>query len=538
MILSALQSCSDTNEVEALLHKADMYMEEQPELALEKLESIDKSALASRKLQARYALLYSMALDKNYIDLTTDSIIAPAVTYYKNHGSPDERMKTQYYLGRVRANAADHDNAMIAYVRAERYVPKCKDNLAIGRLYRARMQVHKFLFDREGQLETSKLASHYYLAAGDTSRYLLAISDIASACLQMDLPEQSGECLAIMKSRWELLTEKQRSIYYALYINQQSFDVQIIDEYLKNVSEPYVHWLTIAAAYNADGQVNAAADALEKYCRYARNLSPSYFYCLAEVKFNTGNYRDASVAYKEYLKQTDSTDLVIFNSEARFMEERYKTQIASIRRRNVVVVLSLSLIISLLLGAQLFIFLKSLIRKRKEECERFDIERANLHSQIDEYERMYKLAVSEKERLSNTVIRSKIDKNLRRVIEERLAVLNGFIAANVSASFRVKANEQLKHFMQDQSSFMKSTAESFNLTHPGFISFLYKSGLDQWEVGCCCLYCIGLNGVEIATYLDKSLYYKRSSAIRKKLGLSRSINLDRFLKEKLKEFSC
>ena len=33
-------------------------------------------------IEAKYALLLSQALDKNYIDLQSDSIIAPAVRYY------------------------------------------------------------------------------------------------------------------------------------------------------------------------------------------------------------------------------------------------------------------------------------------------------------------------------------------------------------------------------------------------------------------------------------------------------------------------
>jgi len=45
-------------------------------------------------IEAKYALLLSQALDKNYIDLQSDSIIAPAVRYYENHGTPDERLKT------------------------------------------------------------------------------------------------------------------------------------------------------------------------------------------------------------------------------------------------------------------------------------------------------------------------------------------------------------------------------------------------------------------------------------------------------------
>ena len=47
------------------------------------LEGIDKSELTSKELEAKYALLLSQALDKNFIDLQSDSIIAPAVNYYK-----------------------------------------------------------------------------------------------------------------------------------------------------------------------------------------------------------------------------------------------------------------------------------------------------------------------------------------------------------------------------------------------------------------------------------------------------------------------
>ena len=540
LIIAALSafSCTVADGIEQQMDNVESIIEKDPVKALETLRSIAPEDLGSGRHRARHALLHSMALDKNYVDLTTDSIIAPAVTYFRRHGSADERMKTLYYLGRIYINAGDHDAAMEAYVRAERYVPKCKDNLAIGRLYRAKMQVHKFLFDRQGQLEAAELAARHYLAAGDTSRYMLAISDIASVCLHMDRKEQRDTCLAIMESYRDFLTEQQLSAYYALRMHNELSEMQIVDEYLSNVSEPYVYWLTIAASYNASERFADAYRALEKYRLYSKNISPAYYSCLAEVRFNTGNYKDAYLAYKEYLHYTDSTDMVIFDSEARFMKERYDSELASLRRRNTIVVLSLSLVIALLSGALMALFVRSLIRRHAEDRERFDKERISLHSQIDEYERLYTLALSEKEKLSDIVSGSKVDKNLRRVIDERLAVLNGFIAANISANFSAEANAQLKHFMEDQNSFMQSTAKSFTLTHPGFIKFLSKAGLNQWEVGCCCLYCIGLNGAEISSYLDKSLYYKSSSVIRKKLGLSRSINLDRFLKEKLAEFSC
>ena len=82
-------------------------MEKRPDLALSILDTLDRSGLCSRKLLARHSLLYSQALEKNDILLETDSVIAPAVKYYKRHGSPDERLLMLYYLGCIRWNSGN-----------------------------------------------------------------------------------------------------------------------------------------------------------------------------------------------------------------------------------------------------------------------------------------------------------------------------------------------------------------------------------------------------------------------------------------------
>lgn len=56
-----------------------------------------------------YALLLSIALDKNYIDVTNDSIIAPAVKNYAKHGSADEKLKTRYYWGCIAMNESQRN---------------------------------------------------------------------------------------------------------------------------------------------------------------------------------------------------------------------------------------------------------------------------------------------------------------------------------------------------------------------------------------------------------------------------------------------
>ena len=108
LIITAITivSCNDARKSETfrVLEDVDSYIEARPDSALAVLEGIDKSELTSKELEAKYALLLSQALDKNYIDLQSDSIIAPAVRYYENHGTPDERLKMYYYSGRIKQN--------------------------------------------------------------------------------------------------------------------------------------------------------------------------------------------------------------------------------------------------------------------------------------------------------------------------------------------------------------------------------------------------------------------------------------------------
>ena len=56
------------------------YISEQPEKALAVLDSVFATgSVQGKEANARFALLYSMALDKNYIDVTDDSLINIAV---------------------------------------------------------------------------------------------------------------------------------------------------------------------------------------------------------------------------------------------------------------------------------------------------------------------------------------------------------------------------------------------------------------------------------------------------------------------------
>ena len=110
------------------MNSAEDVMWTRPDSALATLETIDTLRLRTESQRARFSLLYTMALNRNWIDTTDLHLILPAVSYYKNHGSNDDKMMTFYYLGTVQHNAGNPEDAIASYVRALEYSSE-SDNL-------------------------------------------------------------------------------------------------------------------------------------------------------------------------------------------------------------------------------------------------------------------------------------------------------------------------------------------------------------------------------------------------------------------------
>ena len=103
-----LTACGESQRNSQLLNRAEAVMDDSCEVALSILrDSIDPSTLTTERGRAIYALLLSQALDKNYIDIASDSIIATAVKYFADRNEPHYAMLTHYYYGRIFENAND-----------------------------------------------------------------------------------------------------------------------------------------------------------------------------------------------------------------------------------------------------------------------------------------------------------------------------------------------------------------------------------------------------------------------------------------------
>lgn len=98
----------------------ESYIMERPDSALAVLDTMDRTLLVTDRLKAHHALLHAMALDKNYIDVTDDSIASVAVEYYSKKGPEKYNVRSLYYQGVVYYNQKKYDKAIINFTRAER----------------------------------------------------------------------------------------------------------------------------------------------------------------------------------------------------------------------------------------------------------------------------------------------------------------------------------------------------------------------------------------------------------------------------------
>lgn len=166
LLMSFLLVSCDNRQTKSLLQDVETYIQERPDSALRVLRSVDPLMLNTKSLHARYSLLFAMALDKNYIDTTALSILEPTVAYYERLGSPQDKMLSYYYLGRIYSNRKDYPNAVIFYSQALRESSEY-DYYHRGLIYAASADAYNASFNDEEELRNTILAYECFEKIGD-----------------------------------------------------------------------------------------------------------------------------------------------------------------------------------------------------------------------------------------------------------------------------------------------------------------------------------------------------------------------------------
>lgn len=546
-----LLSCSKADlETERTLEDVASFIEERPDSALTILDTMDSFSLTTSALKARHSLLLAMARDKNYIDDTTDSIIAPAVSWYRRHGSADEKLLMNYYRGRIAMNAGDYETAMRWFADGSRFSEKARNKVWSGRLCNAKFQVYQHLFDSSSAIDAALRSADYYAAAGELSRYYDAINNVACVYEQLLDTANALHYLGILRDNWDELDESQHSCYYAGMLSISSDKKPVLEQYLCDVNdEQVIYWVIVAKSYFEIGNYEQASRALKMAEKYVGTQGLDYKWVNALVQEATGEYHSAAKSYREFIGANGNNNIDIFESDTKFVEERIATNRTINHQLYIILIIVLSLMVSFLFGILLWVRHSSLkkIHKMSEkahkaetellekENRRLEEERIRAVREKEEYERMYNEAVSRIELLERIKKEPRLGKGVRDVVDKYLSVLNKFIAAHVSKTFDKDAKAELAALMGEQKDFLKSIGLAFSLSHPNFIGYLNKCRLNDWEKGCCCMFCIGLNNSEIADYLKRPSFKNDLTTIRGKLKVERRTNIGIFLQKRMAE---
>ena len=201
LLIIALAACNTHQGTRAQLDQAEALMTEQPDSALAILQQVDEAQLSTEKLQARFALLLSMALDKNYIDVASDSLIRPAVEYYENHGSSREKMQTCYYLANTQFLAKETAKCLISLTDAERFAKSVEDHFYLGMIYRMMAYAYNSLYCYTEEIKYHQL-SYENFSMTDSKRHTnFALLDLG---LAYSNGQHYDEALSIYDKVWNI----------------------------------------------------------------------------------------------------------------------------------------------------------------------------------------------------------------------------------------------------------------------------------------------------------------------------------------------
>ena len=233
--------------VVALMDSAELIMNDNPERACQLMDSIDSHSIRSRALQARYALLYTEARYKNYIDETNDSLIMIAVRYYSNHSNTFYKFLSFYYLGCIYCNGKHYNDAILALTQAEQLADVITDDYNLGLLYSQLGAVFFETFDSQRAEAYFKMAADHYGRADGEAHKQYSLFDM-SRCKIFD--KEYSEAHSLLNDVLDWATDKDMNLAALCLLNQAYCSIH-------------------------DNNVNAAETEIDKYINLAGKPSES-----------------------------------------------------------------------------------------------------------------------------------------------------------------------------------------------------------------------------------------------------------------------
>ena len=335
-ILLAMTCCGRHRAAWSEMDLADSLMETAPDSALCILDSIDPGSLGGREEKARYALLMSMALDKNYIDTTDFKVLQPAIDYYPEHGTPDERLRTYYYQGRIYTNIADYESAMQLFMKAIDLREDVTDSLVLAHAYMALGTLNYNEYKIDAYIRNNLSAADLYIKL--KGRNVTAIKSYTNALDGYILTDNKVKADSMLSICRQLVNQNpEGEMYLSPSIMSYTLEFGTPDEireclYLyqeKDLTSEQT--VDLARGFLQIGEADKAMQLITSVVPGSSILDTlKYDLNKIDILDSLGRYKEAYLLLREYAVLNDGYHNELFSNDLLHADKRHQLEIDSL----------------------------------------------------------------------------------------------------------------------------------------------------------------------------------------------------------------
>lgn len=561
-----LVACERQPPISDQMDIAEKLMNSKPDSALVILENIPVSNLKSKEVSARYALLKSMALDKNYIDTTTFDVLQPAIDYYLENGTPDEMLRTYYYQGRIYQNQGDDDSAMQSFMNGCDLRKVVTDSLLLAHTLVAQGTLFLEQYKTTEFIHNNIAAAKLYGAIGKDLFEIKSYTNAIDGYVMNNNKFAADSLISVCMSLVQKNPDGEPYLFSSLLSYTIEFcsvnDIKAFLDKYHDMELTKDETIDFAQGYSKVGEYDKAVKYLSKITPAESTLdSLKYASAKIDILEKEGKYRETLNLYKDYSTMLERYQKRLFSQDLLFSDEKHQLEIkrlVDIQERNKIIWVTLCCIFGLGILAGWLCYRVHLSRikriltekentnlrleqdnlckeKKRLEAEQrqHELENANLKLEIMQLE-------NERDHLKD-LQREQLElaKPIQDVIKNRIDILNGLLAKEITKndSYAKPYHKWIETVHNDKKKFMDSTRLAFAALYPKFIEYLEQHGLSTDDINYLCLYAIGLRGKEVGEYIQIKRHYIISHEIRIKLGIDEhETNIGPYIRRLIKNF--
>lgn len=431
-----LAGCGHNSEIDRQMDAAEGLMLSAPDSSLLILDSIHVGDLSGKEQKARYALLKSMALDKNYIDTTTFDVLQPAIDYYLDHGTPDEKLRTYYYEGRIHQNAGRNEKAMRSFLEGIDLGDEITDSLTLANLLVAQSSLFYSSYMMEDVYSNALKSADIYSALGKEDKSFGSLLTALHASVLLKNKQEADSIFSIVK----LLATEHPEFSDDFLIGQSGYILRYGDlDSQRDLLMTHADDSTLSRDLQLDYAMGCLAinEPILSMSYYnsvdtvGMNINGLLKYLIigAQVYKSNGDYKQAFEYIWNYQVQNDNKVLSTFDTKSRVIQEKHnqeKQTFERLHQRDSWIIVGLITIIFLLATFLTTAYKLRMSKNKRQnaelECERQTLLADNLKLRIGQLE-------DETETLQQLIKNQESSQSpaLSSIIQERIEMLNGII---------------------------------------------------------------------------------------------------------------